>query len=361
MENCLSPLCGTVLPELSDDQKVHQLCDCIASGQLLAARRLLPIPQLEKCMSNGKYAGITALHLAAREGQVEMVELLLNFVHPDVTDINGTLSRVGLTHKGQTPLFYAAARGAIACMRTLLENGASINHSDHHGASVHSTISYTNYDTSIPHEVIMWRYESFEEGTMDFGCTANQCGIYLFYIPDVPLLHLIARELTTGRYTAEKEAMFESKQPMELQEMELPVSAPPTVLDTKFPLLSDRLLTDTIFAFKDLVLTCKNPWAAFILKGLPPELLTLIICYLGDTGRVRGTGDVYLQNFMEPLENSEKMLWAMMGACPYKRVTGPRKKVLSASYQDNQYGVSVRIDVYNRLKLIIKNGWSPLC
>lgn len=240
-------------------------------------------------------------------------------------------------------------------MRALLEHGASINHINNRGASVHSTISYIDYDTSVPHEVIIWRYESFEEGTDDFGCTANQCGIYLFYIPTVPLLHSIARELMTGRYTAEKEATSESKQPTELQEI---IPAPPAVLDAKFPLLSDRLLTDTIFAFKDLVLTCKNPWTAFVSKGLHPELLTLIICYLGDTGRVRGTGDVYLTNFMEPLEHSEKMLWAMMGACPYKRRTAPGKRVLP-SYQDNRYGVSARINIFNRLKLIIKNGWSP--
>lgn len=222
-------------------------------------------------------------------------------------------------------------------MRALLKHGANVQHCNTNGYSVHNTISYTDYDSSHAIETVLWCHDTFEEGQQDFGCTANQCGIYVWYLDSVGVLYSVARQLKTGKY------------------LESP--------DSEMEPITDDILIDAPNAFCGLIRSCRNPFKALIdLSGLPPELVTLIIQYLGALGNPIGTEDVFTHNLLtlQPLEHSEKMFWAMMMGIDLRRVLPPEPKYGGWVDQDERYGVAVRVTLYKRLKYILVTKWTPL-
>ncbi|XP_064991381.1 probable E3 ubiquitin-protein ligase XBOS33 [Musa acuminata AAA Group] len=78
--------------------------------------------------------GITALHLAALNGNVDCVHLLLD-LHADVsaTAISQNTSSAASIGAGSTPLHYAAYSGNLKCCQILLARGASRSAVNGHG------------------------------------------------------------------------------------------------------------------------------------------------------------------------------------------------------------------------------------
>lgn len=74
-----------------------------------------------------KQEGLTALHVAAKEGHEALTKLLLQEgASIDAPDEGGD-------HKGNTPLIWAACCGHLTVARILLEGGAKIEHADNAG------------------------------------------------------------------------------------------------------------------------------------------------------------------------------------------------------------------------------------
>lgn len=263
-----------------------------------------------------------------------------------------------LSPPGSTALTYAASSGAIKCMRLLLDAGADIMHCNEAGYTVHSIISYTDYDMCYPIELIYWKHATSEEGQTIFGCTANQCGIYLYYIDSTPELHDIARELLFGvkaKPTGDPDFVPDDPEAYQF------VPPIPEVEDVSSKtLVSDAILIDTPHAFHNLARVCRNPFSGLHRAlGFPTELVTLIIQYLGDMGTPVGTGDAPLDSriYAKPLLHSEKMLWAMMSEC---QKIAPKEPVQrSKGWTDIRYAVSARLALYKRLLWVLETGWTP--
>ncbi|CAN6442605.1 unnamed protein product [Victoria cruziana] len=90
--------------------------NAVREGDMETIVSLLDREPLLFLQATTTYDKLSALHLAAANGHLEVLSLLLDrFVHPDV------LNR----HK-QTPLMLAAMHGKISCVQKLLEAGANI-------------------------------------------------------------------------------------------------------------------------------------------------------------------------------------------------------------------------------------------
>ncbi|XP_031489234.1 E3 ubiquitin-protein ligase XB3-like isoform X1 [Nymphaea colorata] len=94
----------------------HSWFNAVREGDVETVVSLLDREPLLLLQATTTYDKLSALHLAAANGQLEVLSLLLDrSVHPDV------LNR----HK-QTPLMLAAMHGKISCVQKLLEAGANI-------------------------------------------------------------------------------------------------------------------------------------------------------------------------------------------------------------------------------------------
>ncbi|XP_030523570.1 probable E3 ubiquitin-protein ligase XBOS32 isoform X2 [Rhodamnia argentea] len=82
---------------------------------------------LSQVINRPSDGGITALHMAALNGHVESVQLLLNLGASvsEVTVEDGTT--IDLIGAGSTPLHYAACGGSVQCCQVLIANGASLS------------------------------------------------------------------------------------------------------------------------------------------------------------------------------------------------------------------------------------------
>ncbi|KAI6680580.1 hypothetical protein NL676_034461 [Syzygium grande] len=82
---------------------------------------------LSQVINRPSDGGITALHMAALNGHVESVQLLLNLGASVsvVTAEDGTT--IDLIGAGSTPLHYAACGGSAQCCQILIANGASLS------------------------------------------------------------------------------------------------------------------------------------------------------------------------------------------------------------------------------------------
>ncbi|KXS09913.1 ankyrin [Gonapodya prolifera JEL478] len=96
------------LDELEFDRSIHAAAD---SGDVKPVRRLL---EREHVMARGS-AGYTALHYAARTGNVEICRMLL----ASGADVNATTTELTVT-----PLHRAATKGHLAIVQLLLASGA---------------------------------------------------------------------------------------------------------------------------------------------------------------------------------------------------------------------------------------------
>ncbi|OAY74526.1 E3 ubiquitin-protein ligase XB3-like [Ananas comosus] len=102
-------------PSFSRSSDEHAFFGAIQAGDADAVRSALRAdPELLRRTTI--YDRLSALHIAAANGRVEVLSLILDgSLHPDVVN----------RHK-QTPLMLAAMHGEIDCLRKLLESGANI-------------------------------------------------------------------------------------------------------------------------------------------------------------------------------------------------------------------------------------------
>ncbi|KAG6507872.1 hypothetical protein ZIOFF_033225 [Zingiber officinale] len=109
---------------------------------------------LSKVVNQKADGGITALHMAALNGQAETVHLLLDLGASvsEVTVKDG--STIDLIGAGSTPLHYAACGGNAMCCQVLIARGASLSAENDNGSSGRIKVLPSPY-LSIPLMSIM--------------------------------------------------------------------------------------------------------------------------------------------------------------------------------------------------------------
>ncbi|KAL1372047.1 hypothetical protein HN51_002213 [Arachis hypogaea] len=117
---CIRLLLADYIPSISDFWKLLKSDDCKLTSEFDHSG-------LREVVNRTSDGGITALHMAALNGHVESVHLLLELGASvsEVTVEDGTT--IDLIGSGSTPLHYAACGGNAQCCQLLIAKGANLN------------------------------------------------------------------------------------------------------------------------------------------------------------------------------------------------------------------------------------------
>lgn len=107
-----------------DSRGYTPLCHAIEGGQIQTVEMLLSSKKIKANLSHKFGAKHTPIMVAARNGQQEILNLLLTTtsIHPDTGD-----------KKGQTALIQAAAYGHLVCTQLLVSQRANVHTMDRRG------------------------------------------------------------------------------------------------------------------------------------------------------------------------------------------------------------------------------------